>query len=106
VHKTETRLSLLDCRFSLFVLLFSFLDVTQVPSVNLQPRHEPKSSLNLDSQIHKNHNEQYYGAIEFQGSKPLSKSQPNLAPTIESSTKGRQSVSRTSSSNSDHSSHT
>lgn len=76
------------------------------PSVNLQPRHEPKSSLNLDSQIHRNYNEQYYGAIEFQGSKPLSKSQPNLAPTIESSTKGRQSVSRTSSSNSDHSSHT
>lgn len=76
------------------------------PSVNLQPRHEPKSSLNLDSQSQKNYDEQYYGAIEFQGTKPLSKSQPNLAPTIESSTQGRQSVSRTSSSNSDHSSHT
>lgn len=44
--------------------------------------------------------------VLFQETKPLSKSQPNLAPVMKSSNKGRLSLSRTSSSNSDQSSHT
>ncbi|XP_063423446.1 uncharacterized protein LOC134707534 isoform X2 [Mytilus trossulus] len=44
--------------------------------------------------------------VLFQETKPLSKSQPNLAPVMKSSNKGRLSLSRASSSNSDQSSHT
>lgn len=44
------------------------------------------------------------GALDLQQTKSLSKSQPNLAPSLEISSQGRQPVSRTSSSNSEQSS--
>ncbi|CAC5417127.1 unnamed protein product [Mytilus coruscus] len=70
---------------------------------NYQTKHCQKSAT-VDE--HEQVFQKQTNGVLLQETKPLSKSQPNLAPVMKSSNKGRLSLSRTSSSNSDQSSHT